>query len=534
MKSAISRASITASTGLSDSAQIVRGGSNLTTVGAIPYVQSSGVLTQSAGLTFSDAANVRLATLAGGSSQSTNALLDVTNSAGTGHHLTVLGDGKVGVGTNAPSTNLEVRNAGAVSLRLNNSSSGTIIDINSDAGGVPRILVPASNGLRFDFGTGATRMFIGASVGIGTSNTTPANATLSILDATASTGSTATWIGHDGSGTYSGVHLSALTTSLKVVAGTVQGSTNLQEWQNNSGTALTVIQSDGRMVAAEVRVGASTSAWSMGYNSPQVITGSSNAIINWTSGAFTATPDTSLSRIGAGIVGVGTGAAGSVAGTLQAATLQALGAGTASNPMLLGSGTWFTGGSATTTKPYLLIEPSGTTSTGWSTSGTGLGVNAASGFAGNLLDLQVAGVSKLKVDQTGTITMPSGAQVLAGSNIRTPSTALLLFDTRTVLSAPSDGNLRLTNNAQTDFSLLQFGGTTSAFPAWQRSTTGLIARLADNSADTWVQASQFRSTLTTPASAAATGVAGTIVADADYVYVCTATNTWKRVAIATW
>ncbi len=41
-------------------------------------------------------------------------------------------------------------------------------------------------------------------------------------------------------------------------------------------------------------------------------------------------------------------------------------------------------------------------------------------------------------------------------------------------------------------------------------------------------------TLTTPASASATGVAGTITADANYVYVCTATNTWKRVAIATW
>lgn len=38
----------------------------------------------------------------------------------------------------------------------------------------------------------------------------------------------------------------------------------------------------------------------------------------------------------------------------------------------------------------------------------------------------------------------------------------------------------------------------------------------------------------TPASAAATGVAGTIAWDANYVYVCTATNTWKRAAIATW
>lgn len=39
---------------------------------------------------------------------------------------------------------------------------------------------------------------------------------------------------------------------------------------------------------------------------------------------------------------------------------------------------------------------------------------------------------------------------------------------------------------------------------------------------------------TTPASATATGVAGTIAWDADFVYVCTATDTWKRVAIATW
>jgi len=39
---------------------------------------------------------------------------------------------------------------------------------------------------------------------------------------------------------------------------------------------------------------------------------------------------------------------------------------------------------------------------------------------------------------------------------------------------------------------------------------------------------------TVPASAAATGTTGTIAWDASYVYVCTATDTWKRVAIATW
>jgi hypothetical protein len=38
----------------------------------------------------------------------------------------------------------------------------------------------------------------------------------------------------------------------------------------------------------------------------------------------------------------------------------------------------------------------------------------------------------------------------------------------------------------------------------------------------------------TPASASATGTAGTIVWDANFIYVCVATDTWKRVAISTW
>jgi hypothetical protein len=37
-----------------------------------------------------------------------------------------------------------------------------------------------------------------------------------------------------------------------------------------------------------------------------------------------------------------------------------------------------------------------------------------------------------------------------------------------------------------------------------------------------------------PASATAAGNAGDVTWDASYIYICTATNTWKRVAIATW
>jgi hypothetical protein len=77
------------------------------------------------------------------------------------------------------------------------------------------------------------------------------------------------------------------------------------------------------------------------------------------------------------------------------------------------TGTWITGGTATTTKPQVLIEPTGTTSTAWSTNGTGLGVNAASGFAGRLLDLQVNGTSWLGVEGGGStaLSVPTSLRI---------------------------------------------------------------------------------------------------------------------------
>jgi hypothetical protein len=38
----------------------------------------------------------------------------------------------------------------------------------------------------------------------------------------------------------------------------------------------------------------------------------------------------------------------------------------------------------------------------------------------------------------------------------------------------------------------------------------------------------------TPASATAAGTQGEVCWDTNYIYVCVATNTWKRTAISTW
>jgi len=37
-----------------------------------------------------------------------------------------------------------------------------------------------------------------------------------------------------------------------------------------------------------------------------------------------------------------------------------------------------------------------------------------------------------------------------------------------------------------------------------------------------------------PANSSANGIAGSIAYDSSYIYICTATNTWKRTAIASW
>ena len=42
------------------------------------------------------------------------------------------------------------------------------------------------------------------------------------------------------------------------------------------------------------------------------------------------------------------------------------------------------------------------------------------------------------------------------------------------------------------------------------------------------------SDVTAPVTASSPGVTGQVATDTGYIYVCTATNTWKRVAIATW
>lgn len=129
------------------------------------------------------------------------------------------------------------------------------------------------------------------------------------------------------------------------------------------------------------------------------------------------------------------GAFGGVTGiTLTAGTLSGFStaiddttAGAASTPAMKFTGAVYAAGSATTNKALVLIEPTGTTSTGWSTSGTGLGINLPTGFAGRAIDVQKNGATMLSINNDGAFTT-IGTVVANGGGLYMRNGAADLFN----------------------------------------------------------------------------------------------------------
>ena len=204
---------------------------------------------------------------------------------------------------------------------------------------------------------------------------------------------------------------------------------------------------------------------------------------------------------------------------------------TASSPAKAFTGTWFTGGTGTTTKPQVLIEPTGTTSTAWSTSGTGLGVNAASGFAGRLLDLQVNGTSQVRATSDGGVNLtkiaPSTGSVVTFHRSDFANTIIQMG-----LAGSATGYLQVGASIPLAWSSSNDAGG-AADIGLIRSAAGVVKVTNGSSGDGTISG-QHRLVGTAPATASSTGTAGDVRYDASYIYICTATDTWKRAALTTW
>lgn len=163
----------------------------------------------------------------------------------------------------------------------------------------------------------------------------------------------------------------------------------------------------------------------------------------------------------------------------------------------------FTAGSGSSLQGNVGIKVSGPT--------TALQLNAAGGFSWDarsriyspsdglitLLNAAETGFTRLNLGGT-TASFPafgrSGTGVQArladnsnytfieASYFQANSGDAFLWASRSQIRSSADGVITLFNAANTDFSRLTFGGTSSSFPALKRSTTTLQARLADDSA----------------------------------------------------
>jgi hypothetical protein len=152
----------------------------------------------------------------------------------------------------------------------------------------------------------------------------------------------------------------------------------------------------------------------------------------------------------------------------------------------------------------------------------GAGTGAPSG------NLDVRGLSGTTIIRAVGVDTNGNADVEIFSTGTTGSSRLFFADT-----AAQSGSI-IYNHSDNSFAFATNGGGERG----RLDSSGrLLVNTSSDSGGALLQVNGNRvriATAKTPASASDTGTTGEICWDADYIYVCTATNTWKRTAIATW
>ncbi|GEM_PF-3266827 len=264
----------------------------------------------------------------------------------------------------------------------------------------------------------------------------------------------------------------------------------------------------GTVTATNFNGNGGTVALNPGYGGVAI---GANTLVNWSSDAtYYGSIDLGLSRISAGKIGVGTGSAGSVAGTLIANTI---GIGTTSPYAKLSVvgpvvAEYFTATSTTATSTLSgnldvlgkavfgdFVSASrfnATSTTATSTFNGGFSVGGGTGTNGlnltghllfptdNVYDIGASAATRPRdiwvgrnVNVSGTVTSFNNASFQAAA------AGYYYWTGLSSILSPADGVIRLADNAQTNFTRLQFGGTTAAFPAIGRSSNALVIQGAN-------------------------------------------------------
>ncbi len=140
---------------------------------------------------------------------------------------------------------------------------------------------------------------------------------------------------------------------------------------------------------------------------------------------------------------------------------------------------------------------------------------------------------RLQTDGTTRVTIDSGGNVFFANAFLAGDTWYFGHSNRSIFKSPSDGVLTLFNWNENDFNRIQLGGTTTNFPALKRSGATVQVRTATDGGFAVLDA-QLRAQGAAPTTSSDTGTPGDLRYDSGFIYVCVATNTWRRMAITNW
>jgi hypothetical protein len=137
----------------------------------------------------------------------------------------------------------------------------------------------------------------------------------------------------------------------------------------------------------------------------------------------------------------------------------------------------------------------------WASNVLRIGTEKAGTGTARALEFQTDGTTRLTIGATGQ----SSFSGIVTFNDYISCLGGIYQKNRTLVDSPASGVITISTNTGGDFNRLQFGGTTSSFPALKRDTVRLQARLADDSAFTNIQGKLTTETAYTAGAPTATG-----------------------------